>query len=67
MEIIYRDVKKNESYDIGIVKSWNKSIDNEVCLILKTCIISHNDCFNFCKVLIKKNIHTIPKSFIVKI
>ena len=61
------NVNKNDLYELGIVKSWNKSINNEVCLILKTCDISHNDCFNLCKVLIKNNIYTIPKSFIKKI
>ncbi len=67
MKRIKKDFKENIKYEIGIVKSWNKNIDNEVCLILKTCNFSHNDCFNFYKVLIKNNIHTIPKSFIIKL
>ena len=67
MESRYLDIKKDELYEIGIVRSWNKSVNNEVCLILKTCNISHNDCFNFCKVLIKNSVYTIPKSFIKKL
>ena len=47
--------------DIGIVKNWNKSLNNLVCLIIEEKKYSNDVRSHFCKVLIEKSIYTIPK------
>ncbi len=47
--------------DIGIVKNWNKSLNNSICLILEEKKYSKDIRAHFCKVLIEKSIYTIPK------
>ena len=49
---------KNE---IGIIKNWNISLNNSVCLILEEKKYSKDTRSHFCKVLIEKSIYTIPK------
>lgn len=49
------------SKDIGIVKNWNKSLNNSICLILEEKKYSKDIRAHFCKVLIEKSIYTIPK------
>ena len=45
---------------IGIIKNWNKTLNNSVCLILQEKKYSNDSRYFFCKVLIKKSIYTIP-------
>jgi hypothetical protein len=47
--------------DIGIVKNWNKSLNDLVCLIIEEKKYSKDVRSHFCKVLIEKSIYTIPK------
>ena len=47
--------------EIGIVKNWNISLNNSVCLILEEKKYSRDRRAHFCKVLIEKSIYTIPK------
>ena len=48
------------STKIGIVKNWNASLNNSVCLILQEKKYSRDNRYYFCKVLIEKSIYTIP-------
>lgn len=58
---------KSENYQLGIVKNWNKELNNQICLILNIHNISYNSRYNFCKVLVGESIHTVPSFFIKKI
>ena len=57
---------KERNNNIGIVKSF-KAYNNNVCIILEEIKLSHDDRFNFYKVLINNNIFSIPKSAIKKL
>jgi len=59
-------ISKERNNNIGIVKSF-KAYNNNVCIILEEINLSHDDRFNFYKVLINNNIFSIPKSAIKKL
>ena len=47
--------------EIGMIKNWSKTLNNCICLILEEKKYSKDFRSHFCKVLIEKNIYTIPK------
>jgi hypothetical protein len=47
--------------EIGVIKNWNMSLNNSVCLILEEKKYSKDIRSHFCKVLIEKSIYTIPR------
>jgi len=59
-------ISKEETSNIGIIKSFKK-YNNNICIILEEIKLSHDDKFNFYKVLINNNIFSIPKSAIKKL
>jgi hypothetical protein len=58
--------RKERNNNIGIVKSF-KPYNNNICIILEEIKLSHDDRFNFYKVLINNNIFSIHKSAIKKL
>ncbi len=47
--------------NIGIIKNWNKFLNNRICLVFTEHKHSNDMRKHFCKVLIDKNIYTVPK------
>lgn len=50
--------------NIGVIKNWNKNLNDKVCIIISEKNISYNTKYDICKVLVDDKIYTVPKYFI---
>ena len=57
----YMQITKLEN-KIGIIKSWNTSIDNKVCLVIQEHKYSHKQKFHWMLVLVLKDVYAIPRN-----
>ena len=61
------EIRKEDIHYLGVIKNWNKVLNDKVCIVLKTNKISYDPHFNLLKVLVDDKVHTIPKHFIKKL
>ena len=61
------EIRKEDIHYLGVIKNWNKVLNNKVCIVLKTNKISYDPHFNLLKVLVDDKVYTIPKHFIKKL
>ena len=61
------EIRKEDIHYLGVIKNWNKVLNDKVCIVLRTNKISYDPHFNLLKVLVDDKVHTIPKHFIKKL
>ena len=61
------EIRKEDIHYLGLIKNWNKILNDKVCIVLKTNKISYNPHFNLVKVLVEDRVYTIPKYFVKKL
>ena len=61
------EIRKEDINYLGLIKDWNKILNNKVCIVLNTKDISYDPHYNLLKVLVEDKVYTIPKYFIKKL
>ena len=61
------EIRKEDIHYLGLIKNWNKILNDKVCIVLNTKKISYNPHFNLVKVLVEDQVYTIPNNFIKKL